>query len=142
MSRVNIELHDNFTFSVVLPIMISHINSGNHLANEHLVAFLNEARLQFMNAKQVNEYKDHGLFFVVADLAVVYQTEGKYGESLKLEVAPRNFHAKGFDMVYRVTEASSGRPIAMAKTAHILFDPNAQSSVAIPLDLKSKLESL
>lgn len=142
MSRVNIELHDEFSFAVELPIMISHINSGNHLANEHLVAFLNEARLQFMNDKQINEFKDHGLFFVIADLAVVYQTEGKYGESLKIEVAPRNFHNKGFDMVYRVTDASSSRPIAMAKTAHILFDPNAQSSVAIPLDLKAKLEAM
>ena len=139
MSRVEIDLPEQFHFSVELPILISHVNRGDHLGNEHLVALLNEARLRFMASRKVDEFKAGGYLFVVGDLAVIYKSEGKYGETLSIEVGVGRFHKYGCDIVYRVTEATSGRLIALAKTAHLVFDADAQKAVLIPEDVKDKL---
>ena len=140
MARVQIELPEHFDFSTELPIYISHINRGDHLGNDSLISFLNEARVQYMAARDVNEYREQGYLFVNADLAVVYQSEARYGETLKIELTASAFHKYGCDIVYRVTEASSGREVAIAKTAHILFDSEAGKPVLAPPTLKERLE--
>lgn len=139
MGRVEIELPETFNYSIELPILISHINRGDHLGNESLIALLNEARVQFMAARGVNEYREKGYLFVNADLAVIYQSEGKYGERLKVEVCAGGFHRCGCDIIYKVTEAVSGREIALAKTAHLMFDPIQGKAVQAPASLKAQL---
>jgi 4-hydroxybenzoyl-CoA thioesterase len=141
MARVAVDLPEQFDFSIELPIYIGHINRGDHLGNEALIGFLNEARIHFMAAHGVDEYQQQGHMFINADLAVVYKSEGRYGETLKIEVAASGFHKYGCDMVYRVTEAKSGREIAIAKTAHLVFDPSAGKPVLAPPSLKQKLTS-
>ena len=51
MARVTIEVPEKFQYQVELPIMLSQINRGDHLGNDSMVAFLNEARIQFMTAR-------------------------------------------------------------------------------------------
>ncbi|WP_101759790.1 thioesterase family protein [Oceanicoccus sp. KOV_DT_Chl] len=140
MSRVEITLPERFNFSIDLPIYISHINRGDHLGNDALISFLNEARIHYMRAHGVDETREQGYLFVNADLAVIYKSEGRYGESLKIEVAASAFHKYGCDIVYRVSEAKTGREIAIAKTAHILFDSINSKPVLAPPSLREKLE--
>lgn len=141
MARVSIEIPDQFNFSIELPVFIGHINRGDHLGNDALIGFLNEARIHFMAAHGVDEYQQHGHMFINADLAVVYKSEGRYGDTLKIEVAVSAFHKYGCDVVYRITEAETGREIAIAKTAHLVFDPVAGKPVLAPPSLKQKLTS-
>jgi 4-hydroxybenzoyl-CoA thioesterase len=139
MARVSIDLPGAFNFAVELPILISHINRGDHLGNEHLIALLNEARVQFMAARGVHEFREQGYLFVNADLAVVYKSEGKYGERLKIEVAATAFHRKGCDIVYRVSDVATGREVALAKTAHLMFDPEQGRVIEAPASLRELL---
>ena len=94
-----------------------------------------------MNHKELSTFEVNGLDFVMADLAVVYQSEGFYGETLKIEVAPDNLHKYGCDIVYRVTETRSSRPEAKAKTALMLMDYNSRRPVNPPESLKARLFS-
>jgi acyl-CoA thioester hydrolase len=139
MSRVQIDLPEQFSFCVELPVMISHVNRGDHLGNDQLIGLLNEARIRFMAAKQVNEYHEKGHLFVNADLAVVYKSEARYREMLKIEMAASQFHKYGCDIVYRVTEKISTRPVAYAKTAHIMLDPDTGKPTEAPPSLKQNL---
>lgn len=139
MARVEIDIPEQFPFSVEIPILISHVNRGDHLGNEHLIALLNEARLRFMDHQGVAEFHSAGYLFVVGDLAVIYKSEGKYGETLTIEVAVQGFHKYGCDIVYRVSESVTGRLVALAKTAHLVFDADAGKAVLIPDEVKAKL---
>lgn len=141
MSRLSIDLPELFDFSIELPIVIGNINRGDHLGNEALIGFLNEARIRFLAACGVDELARGDYLFINADLAVIYQSEGRYGEVLRLEVAATQFHKYGCDIVYRVTEAVSGRAIALAKTAHLMFDPAVGKPVLAPASLHQKLAS-
>ncbi|HUH38132.1 MAG TPA: thioesterase family protein [Spongiibacteraceae bacterium] len=122
MARVSIEVPEQLEFEVELPILISHINRGDHLGNESLVSLLNEARVQFLRSRGVAEWGAQSRQVVNADLAVIYKSEGRYGERLRIALGVGARHRCGYDLLYRVVEADSGRLIALAKTAHLLID--------------------
>lgn len=128
MARVLIDLPPAFPFSTELDVRIQHINRGNHLGNDSLITFLNEARVRFL-PEEINSAQDSHIWMINGDLAVIYKSEAFYGEILKIEVCPADFHKYGFDLVFRVTEASSGREVAHAKMAMLMFDANARKLV-------------
>ena len=141
MARVQIELPGQFHFSIEIPIRVGDINKADHIGNDALVGFVNEAWIQFMNHKELSTFEVNGLGFVMADLAVVYQSEGFYGETLKIEVAPDNLHQYGCDILYSITETRSGRPVAKAKTALVLMDYSTRKPVSPPESMKNRLFS-
>jgi len=129
MSRVVIDLPATFPFSTELDVRIQHINRGNHVGNDALIAFLNEARLRYM-PEQINTLRDSQVWMINGDLAVIYKSEAFYGEVLKVEVAAAGFHKVGFDLFFRVTEKTSGREVAHAKMAMLLFNATSRKLIA------------
>lgn len=133
MSRVSIYLPEHFSYSTEIPLMVDHINSGNHLGNDSLITLINEARARYTRHCGFLEYdRKSGLMMVNADLAMVYHSEGRYGETVVIDVAATDFHRCGYDLVYRVSEKASGRAIASAKTAHILIEAASGKTLSEP----------
>ena len=133
MSRVSIALPETFQFTTELPVLISQVNSGNHLGNDALISLMNEARVRFTRQQGFLENDvARGLTMVNADLAVLYQSEAHYGEVLVVSIDAVNFHRCGYDFVYRLTDKDSGRAIAQGKTAHILIDAEARKPISEP----------
>jgi 4-hydroxybenzoyl-CoA thioesterase len=133
VSRVSIALPETFQFTTELPVLISQVNSGNHLGNDALISLMNEARVRFTRRQGFLENDvARGLTMVNADLAVLYQSEAHYGEVLVVSIAAVNFHRCGYDFVYRLTDKDSGRAIAQGKTAHILIDAEARKPISEP----------
>jgi len=123
MARVVIELPEKFPFSTELDVRIQHINRGNHVGNDAMITFLNEARLRYM-PEQINTLRDSHIWMINADLAIIYKSEAFYGEVLVVQVAAADFHQYGFDLLFRVTDKKNGRDVAHAKMAMLLFDSN------------------
>lgn len=133
MSRVTLNLPERFAYSTEIPLMVDHINSGNHLGNDSLITLINEARARYTRHCGLLEYdRETGLMMVNADLAMVYHSEGRYGEVVVIEVAATDFHRCGYDLVYRVADKTTGRAIASAKTAHILIDAASGKTLSEP----------
>ncbi len=122
MAKVSIELPESFAFSTELDVLIQHINAGQHLGNEQLIALLNEARVRYMNSLPLDAMNIQRGSFINADLVVIYKSEAHYGDRLKIEVAADDFSKYGCDFVYRVTQVKNGAVVAIAKTAMLLFD--------------------
>ncbi len=139
MSRVEIPQLEQYIFAVELPVMLAHINRGDHLGNEHFIAFLNEARVQYMTAHGMPEYRNDGPAMINADLAMIYKSEVRYGETLRIEMAAQDFNKYGCDIVYRLTVVSDGRLVALAKTAHLNYDSKKQQLLLAPPGFKEKL---
>ncbi len=139
MARLEIPELDSYAFTVELPIMLAHINRGDHLGNEHLIAFLNEARVQYMAACDVPEYTDAGPKMINADLAVIYKSEARYGEHLRIELAATDFNKYGCDVVYRITTVADQRLVALAKTAHLHYDAAKKKLLLCPEGFREKL---
>ena len=132
MTKLQISLPNHLPFSTQITVLIQHINRANHLANEHLVALLNEARSRYMQqlAQQHSAFQAHN--FINADLAVIYQSEARHGDLLRIEVGAQDFSRYGCDIVYRVTQADNAKPVAIAKTAMLQFDYEKQQLTPTP----------
>lgn len=140
MARLEFDIPDEFSFSTDVPVLIGHVNRGDHLGNDSLVGLLNEARLRFLAAREFEEFRSSGPLVVNADLAVSYKSEARYGETLRIEVAAMGFHRVGYDIVYRVSTRGDGRLVALARTSHILVDRETQRVTSVPAGFLDALD--
>ena len=130
MSRVVIDLPEQFSFRTEIDVLISHVNAANHVGNHEIVGILNEARVRYF--KEIGYSDNHERGLINADLAVVYKSESKYGDILVVEIAANAFQKYGCDFVFRVTEKNSGRLVTEAKMALLMFDYSIGKLVEVP----------
>lgn len=73
---------------------------------------------------------------IMSDVAVVYKSEGFYGEVLTIEIAVAEISRVGFELLYKVSESKTNREVAFAKTGMISFDYKIRKVVALPIEFK------
>ena len=133
MPRLEIEFPEKALFTTDLPIRIDDLNYGGHLANDRVLAIAQEARLRFLAAHGFRDELDvAGVGLIMADAAVVYRAEGRYGMVLKVELAASGVRTRGFDLFYRMTDAGTGQEVARARTGMLWFDYAARKVVHMP----------
>ncbi len=143
MARIHIKLPDKFQFSTELPVRVSDLNYGNHVGNDSILTIMQEARALFYKGMGFkSEVEIVGpIGQVVADAVVIYKAESFFGDVLVIEIATREFHKYGFDMLYRITNKVSGKEIARGKTGIICFDYEQRKMAPMPELLRIKLQS-
>lgn len=122
MARIKLDLPADFPFTTELRVRITDVNYGGHMGNDSLLGLLHEARVRFLARYGLSELNIHGLGIIMADSVIVYKSEAFPGEMLEIAVAATDFNQYGCDFAYRVTEKSSGREVARAKTGIVFFD--------------------
>ncbi len=133
MARVEIDLPEAFLFETTLPVRIGDVNYGGHLGNDSVLSLAHEARMRFLAAHGFpSELDVAGVGLVMCDAAVVYRAEGRWGMELRVQVAAADVRTRGFDLVFRMTDAATGREIARAKTGMLWFDYAARKLVRMP----------
>lgn len=137
MSRVKIDLPERFDFSTELAVRIGDVNYGNHLGNDTVLALAHEARLRFLKSRGLSEADAGGCGMIMADAAIVYQSQAFHGDELLIEVAATEFSRAGCDFVYRMTNKATGREIARVKTGIVFFDYAAGKIVKMPEKFKT-----
>lgn len=122
MARIRLEIPENLPFATELTLRIGDMNYGNHLGNDALLGLLHEARLQFLARLGYSEVDLGGSGSIMADVAVVYKAQAFRGDRLRIAVGTGDFTGSGFDVLYRVSNVTSGALVALAKTGMVLFD--------------------
>jgi len=141
MSRTEIRLPDRFLFSTNIPIRNSDINAGRHVAFHMVLSFTEEARIRFWRSLGYSEGKQ-GVAVITVDAAVIYKKQGFYGQTLKVEVGLADFHAKGCDMIFRMSDLETGEEMFRAKTSLLFFDYQQQKVVPVPEDFRKRIAAL
>ncbi|MBE2295005.1 MAG: thioesterase family protein [Phycisphaerales bacterium] len=132
MARIKLDLPTDFLFVTEMQVRITDVNYGGHMGNDSLLGLLHEARFRFMAHYGLRELDVDGLGLIIADSVIVYKSEAFSGEVLKIAVALVDFNAYGCDFVYQVTEKTSGREVARAKTGIVFFDYQQRAVAKIP----------
>lgn len=132
MARIQIDYPEHTLFDCRLPVRITDINYGQHLAHDKLISMLHEARAQFFLAFDMAENDVDGVGIILSDLAIRYQAEAFHPQTLRFEIALGDPTKRGCDMLYRVTETESGRVVATAKTGLVFFDYDQKKVAAMP----------
>lgn len=131
MARIKLELPDTFSFEIIMPVRISDLNYGNHLANHVYLEYMQEARMQFFAQWGWSEKDLAGVGVIMGDTAIVYKQECFYGDVLTIQVAATEFGARSFDLYYRFLK-QDGTLACEAKTGMVCFDYQIRKTVAVP----------
>ncbi len=138
MARIRIDLPEEFVFSTEIPILINHINRGNHLSYDSILPMMEETRIRFMQSLGYTQENIKGTSFIVTDAAVVYKRQGRHGQTLKFEIAPTSFTGKGCDFVFRISDRDTGDEIARSKMGILFFDYRQQKVVPVPDEFRKR----
>ena len=136
MARIKLTLPERFTFNMHIPVRISDLNYGNHLANHVYLEMMQEARMQYLAQWHWSEKDLAGVSLIMGDTAIVYNQECFYGDVLNIEVLATEFGQRSFDLYYRFTK-QDGSLVCEAKTGMVCFDYVNRKTVAVPEEFKN-----
>lgn len=141
-TRVQITLPEHFLFGTEVTVRSSDLNYGAHLGHDRMLTLIQDARVMMYRSFG---YEDERSFEgpvgqVIADAAVQYKSECFLGNVLYIEIAVGESTRSGFEMLYRVTNRTTGREAAFAKTGIVCFDYSKRKVAAIPESLARNLK--
>lgn len=140
MARIKVAIPSHSHFVATIPVRVTDLNYGNHLGNDALLSILHEARMQLLGRFGWSELKIGGASMIMADVAIEYKGEGFYGDILSIKMAFDDINKYGFDITYHV-QNQDGREVARAKTGMLCFDYQNRKLMALPDEVKAKIET-
>ncbi|QEQ95916.1 acyl-CoA thioesterase [Neptunomonas concharum] len=140
MARIKIEMPENYTFTTELPIRINDINYGGHLGNDAVLSMMHEARIRFLNYYHYTELDVEGAGIIMTDSAIVYRSEGFYGDTVKIDVTVGDFNRYGCDIYYLLTNKKTAAEIAQAKTGIVFFDYEQRKVIPVPEAFQASMQ--
>ena len=102
------------------------------MSNYAALSLIQEARLLFLADKGFNEDN-----IILTDSAIIYKSEGFYGDILNFEICADEFNKYGCDIFYKVSNAKTGTDIIHAKTGLVFYDYQADNMMLLPDDFHS-----
>ena len=141
MARVKLIMPENKIAVIKVPVRISDINYGNHLANDAFVSIIHEARMQWLIKYGYTELNIEGTGLILADLAVEFKNESFYGDTIEITIAVGEISKVSFELFYELSTKRNHKIIvlAFAKTGMISYDYTAKKVIAVPEKLKNIL---
>lgn len=142
MSRIKLDIPGPLPFETTLKVRVTDLNYGGHLGNDAVLSLMHEARYQYFMHYGYTEMNAEGCGFLMGDCAIVYKSEGFYGQEILAQVGAGDYTRVAFDLYYRLLEKNTGKEMALAKTGLIAYDFDAKKVISTPAALKARLGSV
>lgn len=127
--------------TIVLP---AHCDSYGHMNVRHYAGFFDDAGWHILGCAGISlaDVRGRGLGTVVATLTIEFHHEITAGQLALIKGAVTRVGSKSFGYELRLYEADSMTHCATEKAVEVCFDTQARKAVALPDDLKRKLEAV
>jgi acyl-CoA thioester hydrolase len=145
MSRVKIQLPEQFSFQCSIPVRITDINYGGHVGNDTVLSIIHEARMQYFKSLGYAEMNVGGAGTIMADVAVEFKNELFYGDIVVASVTAGELSKIGFDLFYKLETLRQVKGdkmvlVAAAKTGIICYDYEKKKIITVPEEARKKLQ--
>ena len=139
MAHVKLYLPNRFAFETEMTVRIGDVNYGQHMGNDSVLLFAQEARLRFLKQHGMCEGDVGGCGLIMSDAVVAYKSQARHGDVLRVEVVVADPGRAGFDFLYRMTDRQTGREVARVKTGMVFFDYTANKPARMPEKFRAAL---
>ncbi|MGC3947889.1 MAG: thioesterase family protein [Chryseolinea sp.] len=141
-ARVQITLPDTFLYGTEIDVRSSDLNYGAHVGHDRMLTLIQDARVSMYRSFGYGDERsfEGPVGQVIADAAVQYKSECFLGDVLYIEIGIGEWSRSGFDMYYRVTNRTTGKEAAIAKTGIVCFDYARRKVASIPESLVRNLK--
>jgi len=146
MARIKISLPQNFSFTVSIPVRITDVNYGGHVGNDTILSLVHEARMQYLKQLGYTEMQFAGVGLIMADAGIEFKNQLYYEDVVLVSIACTDYSKVSFDLYYKLEKVvrndsnSKKILIAAAKTAMVCFDYTNKKIVAIPEEVRRKMQ--
>ncbi|MBD3273668.1 MAG: thioesterase [Candidatus Marinimicrobia bacterium] len=141
MPRAKVHLPDSFLFSTNIPVRITDVNYGGHLANDAVLAMMHESRVRFLDEFGYSEKEIEGLGIIMSDAVIEYKSQGYQGDLIEIKVGVGEYSKYGCDIFYQLINTSTHRDVARAKTGIVFFDYTKEKMANLPDAFQKKMIS-
>jgi acyl-CoA thioester hydrolase len=135
--RVKIKEPEHYIFTTIYTIVVSDLNYGNHLSNDKLLTITHEARMRFLQSKGWTEMDMAGVSLIQGDAAILYESEGFYGDEIQVSIGIDDPSRVSFDLIYKLHNLSTQKPLGLVKTGMVCYDYKNKKVVALPEEIKA-----
>jgi acyl-CoA thioester hydrolase len=125
-------------------VMPAQCDIYGHMNVRHYASCFDDAGWHFprMAGLSLEEIRARGLGTVVATLSIDFHHEIRAGQLVLIQGALMRVGTKSFSHEMRLYEADSMTHCATQKTVEVCFDTNARKGVALPADIKARLQEI
>ena len=125
-------------------VMPAQCDIYGHMNVRHYAACFDDAGWHFpkMAGLSLEEIRARGLGTVVATLTMEFHHEIRAGQLVLIQGALMRVGTKSFSHEMRLYEADSMTHCATQKTVEVCFDTAARKGVALPQDIKARLQKI
>ena len=138
--RIKIQEPERYIFDTVYTIAVGDLNYGNHLSNDKLLSIAHECRMRFLVSRGWTEMDMAGVSLIQGDAAVVYHSEGFYGDEIQVHIGIMDVARVIFDMVYKMVNRTKNKDLAVVKTGMVCYDYDQKKVVSLPDEIKALAE--
>ena len=139
MTRLKLELPDNFIFESEIPVQIGDINYGGHLSNDAVLKIAHEVRLRWLASFSASEKDVGGVGLLMTDAIILYASQGRHGDRLRIQLGAQVTGKSSFDIFYLMKDGE--REVARLKTGMVTFCYDRQKVRALPDDFRRCLNA-
>lgn len=125
-------------------VMPAHCDIYGHMNVRQYAAFFDDAGWHFpkMAGLSLEAIRARGLGTVVVALTIEFHHEIRAGQLLLIKGAITRVGTKSFSHEMRLYEADAMKHCATQKTVEVCFDTKARKGVALPDDIRAKLQAI
>jgi len=141
--RIKLKEFDHYTKVSDLKVRITDLNYGNHLSNEMMLSYAQQARIDLLEKLGGwGELTLAGVGIIMTDAAVVYKAEAHVGDELEIGIVIDDLTRVGFDIYYKITNKANKKVIAQVKTGIVCFDYEKRKVTPVPAVVQKAIEQL
>ncbi|MFY0673696.1 MAG: thioesterase family protein [Bacteroidia bacterium] len=138
MPKISISTPEKFHHSFQIQVRVTDLNYGNHLANDKIQSYLQEARIDFLTQKGLSELNvGANTSLIQGDAAIVFKSEGFLHDKILVKIAIDDISNSSFDFVYELTNLTTGKLLAIAKTRMVCFNYDVRKVRPVTQELLS-----
>jgi len=123
-----------------MQVRITDVNFAGHLGNDHILSLVHEARARYLRQFNCTELDVFGTATIMVDAVVIYKSQAFHADLITIDVTTDSFSKYGCDFFYRLSNSTSGKEIARAKTGLVFFDYDKQQMTLVPTEFRRKCE--
>jgi len=140
--RLSLEIPEKFIYKTELVVRASDLNYGGHVGNDNVLTLMQEARILFYNHIGFKDeiHFEGNVGQIVSDALVIYKSESFLGDRLAIQIGVTDFNKYGFDLIYLITNQTTGKEAARGKTGIVCFDYVKRKVASVPDRLLQQLQ--
>ena len=131
-------------FETTIPVLVNHLNYGNHLGYDSILSILQEARIRWLksidkNASEINIQDNIGWLVKKVELDIL--SEAFHGDLLRVSLFVDEYKKSHFTLQYDVENIDKKNKLCQSKTQQVCYDFESEKISRIPKILMDIFEN-